>query len=62
VDRDSFEQLRRLAIAMPTMHHATLSAAVALARNGATIEQLIRLLGLTNAQAVRVIITTADTA
>ena len=57
MDDDSLEQLRQLAIAMPALPRATLAAAVALTRNGATVEHLIRLLGLTNAQSVRVIIT-----
>jgi hypothetical protein len=55
------EALDRLKAAMPSVPRSTLFAAIALAQDGATVESLMRLLGLTNAQAVKVIMTTAIT-
>jgi hypothetical protein len=54
--------LEQLSTAMPGLPSATLFAAVALAHSGATVEDLTRLLGLTTAQALRVVITTPGTA
>lgn len=54
LDQQSLDQL---GIAMPSVPRSTLLAAVALARNGATVESLTRLLGLTEAQSLRIIIT-----
>jgi hypothetical protein len=58
-DRHSREQL---GTAMPGLPEATVFAAVALAHTGATVEDLTRLLELTTAQALRVVITTAGNA
>lgn len=58
MDRNGVGHVRRLGIAMPTVSRAALFAAVALAHNGATAENLTRLLGLTEAQAAHVITTT----
>jgi hypothetical protein len=59
LSRDSRIQLADLGAAMPAVPPTTIFAAVALASNGATIDNLMRLLGLTNAQALRVMVTTA---
>jgi hypothetical protein len=59
IGHQSRDQITRLRAAMPAMAPATIFAAVALAHDGATVENLMRLLGMTNAQALRVIITTA---
>jgi hypothetical protein len=56
-DRHSHELL---GTAMPGLPQATVFAAVALAHTGATVEDLTRLLELTTAQSLQVVITTAD--
>jgi hypothetical protein len=58
-DRNTLEQLDTT---MPGLPQATLFAAVALAHCAATVEDLTRLLGLTTAQALRVVTTTAGNA
>ncbi|HEX9335056.1 MAG TPA: hypothetical protein VF892_04190 [Pseudonocardiaceae bacterium] len=57
--RGSSGQVAQLRVAMPALPPATIVAAVALAHNGATVANLMRQLRLTNAQALRIIITTA---
>jgi hypothetical protein len=58
-DRHSQELL---GTAMPGLPQATLFAAVALAHTGATVEDLTRLLELTTAQSLRVVVTTTGNA
>lgn len=55
----SRESVDGLAVALPSIPRTTLSAAVALAHHGSGVDGLMRLLGLTDAQALR-IVTTAD--
>jgi hypothetical protein len=59
IGRDSRDQLAQLRAAMPALPPATIVAAISLAHDGATVENLTQLLGLTNAQALRVIVMTA---
>jgi hypothetical protein len=54
------ESLDRLSAALPAVRHTTLSAAVALARHGATADSLTRLLGVTDVQAIQIVTTAAD--
>jgi hypothetical protein len=56
----SAESLDQLCAALPSVRRSTLSAAVALARHGATIDGLTRMLGLTDAQAIQIVATAAD--
>ncbi len=58
-DRHSHELL---GTAMPGLPQATLFAAVALAHTGATVDDLTRLLELTTAQSLRVVVTTTGNA
>ncbi|HEX9335926.1 MAG TPA: hypothetical protein VF892_08565 [Pseudonocardiaceae bacterium] len=57
IGNESRDQIAQLRAAMPTMAPATVFAAVALAHDGATVENLMRLLGMTNADALRVVVT-----
>jgi len=58
--QDACDQIADLQRAMPTLSPTTIFTAIALAHEGATVECLMRRVGLTNAQALRVIITTAS--
>jgi hypothetical protein len=59
IGNESRDQIAQLRAAMPTTAPATIFAAVALAHDGATVENLMRLLGMTNADALRVVVTAA---
>ena len=54
------ESLDRLSAALPAVRRTTLSAAVALAQHGGTVDSLTRLLGVTDAQAIQIVTTAAD--
>jgi len=56
----SAESLDPLSTALPAIQRPTLSAAVALAQHGATVDSLTRLLGVTDAQAIQIVTTAAD--
>jgi hypothetical protein len=58
ISHESRDQITQLRAAMPALAPATVFAAVALAHDGATVENLMRLLGMTNAEALRVIVST----
>jgi hypothetical protein len=55
LDQGSLAELGRLGTGMPELAPATLFAAVSLAHNGATVEDLTRLLGLAPSQALRIV-------
>jgi len=54
------ESLERLSAALPAVRRTTLSTAVALARHGATVDSLTRLLGVSDAEAIQIVTTAAD--